>query len=562
MKWIEGGSLAAHIERYRKDPRAAAQLLLQIARTMQYAHECRVLHRDLKPSNILLDADGRPYVIDFGLAYFVDYQLDLTGDGQILGTAPYMSPEQAEGRKDSFTPATDVYGLGAILYELLTGRPPFRTATAIETIRQVIQNNPVPPRTFNRAVHRDLQTICLKCLEKDPRWRYSSAGELANYLERWLQGESIGPPPSPLARSVRFCRRRPAVVTLASLAIGLLAVAWLLEDRERCEVARGNLYAAKFVANTVLGELEDLATPVAQAAHDPRLRELLAPHGASGLQAYVEHVARSAAPEHGSADPSAESPYETWFVLDAAGKILAVAPLNPRIIGRDFSGRDYFQGAERHAGEPGEAAVHVSRVFRAENDGLWKFALAAPICDGDEPDARVLGVVATTITTTSTLGPVGLDDDRRTVVLAGREDPNPPAGKAVAPRPSSYLILRHPAYHRGDPAVPVTGEWLRPLDRTRHGDEFRYTDAPEHLDPRKATDLGYHDPLATQDAAYAGRWLLGAAPVGVTELVVLVQQRAPILGVSPWSGFTSALGAILFGIAGYGAFRALRRQGN
>ncbi|HEX8203063.1 MAG TPA: serine/threonine-protein kinase, partial [Isosphaeraceae bacterium] len=171
MKLMEGGSLAEHLPRYRADLRATARLVAIIARAMHYAHQRGVRHRDLKPSNILLDATGQPHVSDFGLAQRDGDSCEWSTSGVIVGTAPYMAPEQAGGRKAEVTMATDVYGLGTILYALLTGRPPFWAGTQHETIRQVQQCDPARPRALNPAVDRDLETICLKCLEKDPQRR-------------------------------------------------------------------------------------------------------------------------------------------------------------------------------------------------------------------------------------------------------------------------------------------------------------------------------------------------------------------------------------------------------
>jgi hypothetical protein len=249
--------------------------------------------------------------------------------------------------------------------------------------------------------------------------------------------------------------------------------------------------------------------------------------------------------------------------------MLAVSPANSQVVDHDFSGRDYFRGALAHAGELDEAGVHVSLVYRSESDSLFKFAMAAPVCAGQGRNACVLGVIATTMTTTATLGPVQLDDQRRKVVLIGREDLNPPQGAVSVARPSSYVILRHPAYHHGAPALSVPGQWLRAIDRPRHGNEFRLTDPERDTEPEQGIDLDYRDPLGGRDPAYAGRWLAGFAPVGKTGLVVLVQQRfdatvepdrSLTLSLSLWGAIASCLGAIFMGIAGYGAWRAAHRR--
>jgi len=190
MKFAEGGTLADRLEQYRAKPRDAAALVEALARAVAYAHEHGILHRDLKPGNVLFDSAGKPYVSDFGLAKWLARESDLTQTFAVLGTPFYMAPEQAIS-SHMVTASADVYSLGAILYHLLTGHPPFTGETPMEVLRRA-ENQPAPrPRLTNRSIPADLETICLKCLEKDPAWRYPSATALANDLDRFCTGRTI-----------------------------------------------------------------------------------------------------------------------------------------------------------------------------------------------------------------------------------------------------------------------------------------------------------------------------------------------------------------------------------
>jgi WD40 repeat protein/serine/threonine protein kinase len=216
----------------RGHPREAARLLSTLARAVHYAHQRGVLHRDIKPSNILLDAYGTPHLTDFGLAKLVEKESTLTHTNAVMGTPAYMSPEQARGETRNVTTAADVYGLGAVLYETLTGTPPFAGGTSMETIRQVLEHEPRRPSIFNPGVDRDLETICLKCLQKNPAQRYASAESLAEDLDSWLRHEPIKSRPIGQGEKLwRWCRRKPALAGMAAAALlfaalGMAGVTW------------------------------------------------------------------------------------------------------------------------------------------------------------------------------------------------------------------------------------------------------------------------------------------------------------------------------------------------
>jgi WD40 repeat protein len=221
LEFCPGGSLDRELDGTPLRPREAAALAERLARAVDAAHAKGVVHRDLKPANVLLAENGIPKVTDFGLAKRLD-TAGQTASGAILGTPSYMAPEQAEGKR-LVGPAADIYALGALLYEFLTGRPPFRAETPLDTVRQVISDEPVPPSRLRPTLPRDLETICLKCLQKDPGKRYASARALGNDLSRFLHGEPIKARPiGPVARLWRWCKRRPLVAGLAAAIASLL----------------------------------------------------------------------------------------------------------------------------------------------------------------------------------------------------------------------------------------------------------------------------------------------------------------------------------------------------
>jgi serine/threonine protein kinase len=226
MDYVEGQSLAKLLANGPLPARSAASYLKTIAEAIHYAHERGILHRDLKPSNVLIDASDQPRVTDFGLARRLEGDSELTVTGQVLGSPNYMPPEQATAKRGKVSRRSDVYSLGAMLYHLLTGRPPFVGEVLTDTLEQVLNSEPVSPRLLNPSAPRDLETICLKCLEKEPDKRYATSQALADELGRFLNHEPVRARPVTRAeRAWRWCQRKPALAgALAIAAVLLLTV--------------------------------------------------------------------------------------------------------------------------------------------------------------------------------------------------------------------------------------------------------------------------------------------------------------------------------------------------
>ena len=255
LEYVDGGSLDRQLAGTPQEPRAAARLIETLARAVHHAHRRGILHRDLKPANVLLDAQGQPKVTDFGMAKSLQGDSGLTASGQVLGTPSYIAPEQASGKHGEVTPAVDVYGLGALMYEMLTGRPPFKGATPLSTLEQVVSQEPVAPSRFQRHIPRDLETICLKCLEKQPSRRYATAEALADDLGRFLSGRPIvarpvgawgGPGSGPGAGPIEACLTA-AVLVVAVLGLSGIVWQWRNALAQR-DTARQELYRANLVA--------------------------------------------------------------------------------------------------------------------------------------------------------------------------------------------------------------------------------------------------------------------------------------------------------------------------
>jgi len=289
MDYVAGSTLADMVREQPLSPERAARYMKTIAEAIHYAHQKGVLHRDLKPSNVLVDEHDQPRVTDFGLAKWLENKSELTVTGQVLGSPSFMPPEQAGGKETPVGPYSDIYSLGALLYHLLTGRPPFVADTPTATLRMVAETEPVSPRLLNSGVPRDLETICLKCLEKDPQRRYGTAQEVAEELGRFLRDEPIRARPASRAEKVgRWCRQNRAlamagatvVLLLLTVAIGSPIAALLIyRERQQAEAnqkeaqieARKRQETARFLASM----LEGVGPSVAQGRDIALLKEIL-----------------------------------------------------------------------------------------------------------------------------------------------------------------------------------------------------------------------------------------------------------------------------------------------
>jgi tetratricopeptide (TPR) repeat protein len=297
MKLVSGGSLAGRLDAYRDDARAAARLVAEAAEAVHHAHQRGILHRDLKPANVLIDEQGHPHITDFGLARRVGDDSELTESGAILGTPAYMAPEQASGHRAAVTTASDIYGLGAVLYAVLAGRAPFGGESVVETLDAVRNRPPEPPSRLNVNVPRDLEIICLKCLEKEPSRRYATARDLAEDLRRWLAGEPIAA--RPVGRVMRLWmwgRRNPAITGMAtSLALalvgGLAGTTWKWREAEHRKTELTE-------ANRIVGQERNAAITARDEAQRRRIEaEQEAAKARAVVSFLVDDILAQAAPE-------------------------------------------------------------------------------------------------------------------------------------------------------------------------------------------------------------------------------------------------------------------------
>jgi len=526
MEWIDGDSLGDRIRTAPLCPTVAARYVREAASLMAAAHAQGIVHRDLKPTNILVDRDDRARVTDFGLARDLGGEAGLTTANAIVGTPSYMSPEQASGKP--VDARSDVYSLGATLYELLTCHPPFGGVTA-ETLKQVLDEEPIPPRALNRAIPRDLETVCLQCLQKDPRRRYQSASALVTDLQNFLDNRPVEARPTPaLVRLRHWAVRFPSLALASALAVAMFLFMVGAAVLFRQDLVQANAFAARGVASSLVLRLREWADHLKLAAVTPELQEVLRAHDPARVQAWLDRWCHLS-----------PLPNDSATLLDPRGIGLARCARRPSFVGEDFSHRDYFRGALRHSAED---PVHVSAVYHSKITQQPRFSLSIAVRDSS---GQVLGVLATALGADATLGIVNLQTADRKVVVVGPLDPtHRPGERWPYPSQARAAIVVHPFYTEPPKTPQWTNDW--------HDGRTPGHDGADLSDQTRARTVRgvYFDPMRSRASLYAGPWLVGVAPIGQTDFVVLVQSRDWVL--------LSLLTAAAMGCLGFAAM-LLRR---
>jgi hypothetical protein len=525
MEFMEGGNVASRLGSYGSQPRASAVLIEKIARAIHHAHTRNpgVLHLDLKPGNILLSADGDPKVTDFGLSVRLKTMVYSeatgtsvgTGDHEdasatfaregIVGTIPYMSPEMAAGRWSDVSTASDVYGLGAILYALLTGRAPFRGRDDKETLWLVVHGELVSARELNRNVDHELNSICLKCLDRTPENRYGSADALANDLRRWLECRPslAGGKPS-AAREVRFwVRRHPLRVAFLGLSALLIALATLVATvaAQRAENGRD----AARLASQIDRELRLIKSATHILASDPRLHLAFAsfpsPAEAGPRQRAIEAFLRTAFEHENLFGITGGNPFANVFVLEPDGVLRADTMAHSPAVGTNYAVRDYYRALFEPRYQEQPDYVYVARSFRSAKDGRYKIAVSTRIC-GDR--GELLGVLVANFTIGPRLIDVDMHQETSVVAVLCPMDESDPARAADERRPPWHYIHILDRHYDGSPE-----------------------DRPITVDSSLLPDFQGDLTLAHATAGPAGGRLVDYQRVGHTHMIVIVTRNCP-----------------------------------
>ncbi len=524
MELIEGGTVADRIESYKADPRSAAEVVEKIARAIHHAHTRNpgVLHLDLKPGNILLTADGEPRVTDFGLSVrsetidpsgqepaserpgAPDAADDVSGTftrAGIVGTLPFMSPEMAGGHWSEVSAASDVYGLGAILYTMLTGREPFRGRDARGTLALIVEGDLTSPRALNPKADGELNAVCLKCHDRTPDRRYGSADALANDLRRWLDRRPTlaGGKPS-AARELRFwVRRHPLGLVAVVVAAGFL---WLAGLAARVSDSRAeNAREARRLAGQVDRELRLIRRATRILANDPRLRAAFAPAPAGQRQRAIEAYLKSAIEGENLFGIAGGNPFINVFVLEPDGVLRADTQAGSASVGKNFKVRDYYRAFFDAENLRPHDHVYVAPSFLSVKDARYKIAISTRIWDDRD---ELLGVLVANFT----IGPRLIDVDMR-------QEP----GDAAVLCPMDQSDLARGAVDRRTP-----WRYIVVLDRRYDGGP---RDRPSPVDPSRLPDFQGDPGLHHATGRTEGGKLVDYHRVGETHLVVMLRRDLP-----------------------------------
>jgi serine/threonine-protein kinase len=520
MPLMEGGSLAQQMQRFHGRFREAARLLETISRAVHHGHQRGILHRDLKPANVLLDAAGVPYVADFGLARALDAEARVTQTCLVEGTLSYMPLEQAQPGDVPLTVAVDVYSLGVILYELLTGRLPFEAESVDALLARMREGRPLAPRALQPRIPRSLEAICLKCLEQEPARRYGSAAELADELKRFLEDKPVlAMPAGAPKRAWMWCLRQPLGAWLLPTLLWALSVATVgtfqlvraQEEKLRDQTLLTNVFAAPRIAQGTHRNLEKLGDRVEDMARDSGLVKVLEARDADGLRVFCEARYNEARQLEASGRGVR---FERVWVEDSSGTTLGrwPKPVSPdkEFLYEKYDWRDYWQGAQRHA-RAGSHEAYISRAYVSESHRRLMFALSVPVYDGT---GKWIGVLSATVASNSTLGALPFNEpvvSNHTVTLVSLLDRD--RGRALPPD-SHYAVISHHALSPGEPRF-LDEKLGKQLQQALSESSAPEPGQPPFLGGRKFED--YRDPVSDDTG------LAAFAPVGDTPFVVIVQ---------------------------------------